>query len=67
MNSGTTEIQMESLTIKVEGQAAPQERSKVCIRQGGRYESRVIGLLQATTVELHRRNFAGFGSWWAQA
>lgn len=52
---------MDDFSITVDGRPPPKSEAKSVFAQGGKYEPRVIALLEAAVDEMKRRDFAGFG------
>jgi hypothetical protein len=50
------------LTFRIDGRPPPKSAAKSVLAQGGKYEDRVIALLEAASKEMRRTNFDGFGS-----
>lgn len=53
---------MDSITIRVEGRPPPKSEAKSVFAPGGRYEPRVIALLEAARHEMKRLGYEGYGS-----
>lgn len=56
------EVLLDSITINVAGRPPPKSEAKSIFAEGGKYEARLLALLQAARDEMTRLGFDGFGS-----